>query len=318
MSRRIKRANIEVFSLSFLDIISCAFGAVVMLVLLSKNGETDDQFASNQLSSLIEQVIEAQQFIEQLKGSLSVKQDEYDEVLKRTASNTLEEKKLDASIPRAQQTIAQLEDKAKSLREQIRQENARLNPPKSTTSPDDEVGGIPTDAEYVVFVIDNSGSMSLGRRWGQVIDVVSDILNSHPKMKGFQIVAADGTFLYQGQEGKWLTDSPTLRQRALKRLGGFTGGASAPEVGINRVLDLYQRETGKVSLYVFGDDYRLSNLDQTVSSITNKNLDSSGQPHFRIHGIGFYRAQQGNAEQFAAFMQAIARRNRGAFVGLSF
>lgn len=211
-----------------------------------------------------------------------------------------------------------MQDKAKSLRAQIRQANARLNTPSTSDKPDDEVGGIPTDADYVVFVIDNSGSMSLGRRWNQVIDVVEDILKSHPKMKGFQVVAADGSFLYQGQEGRWLPDGVSFRQKALDRLQGFTGGASAPEVGIKRVLDLYQRETGKVSLYVFGDDYRPSNLDQIVSEITNKNADSSGKPKFRIHGIGFYRPNQGNAEQFAAFMQAVAKRNRGAFVGLSF
>ncbi|MEC8785346.1 MAG: VWA domain-containing protein, partial [Pseudomonadota bacterium] len=39
--RKIQRAPVEVFNIAFLDIISCAFGAVVMLVLLAKNGTED-------------------------------------------------------------------------------------------------------------------------------------------------------------------------------------------------------------------------------------------------------------------------------------
>ncbi|MFP3355485.1 VWA domain-containing protein, partial [Pseudoalteromonas sp. SIMBA_153] len=76
------------------------------------------------------------------------------------------------------------------------QATAMLNTPNSTDTPDDDVGGIPTDAEYVVFVIDNSGSMSGGRGWSRVISVVNDIIESHPKMKGFQIMAADGDFMF--------------------------------------------------------------------------------------------------------------------------
>lgn len=318
MSRRIRRPTIEIFTLSFLDIISCAFGAIVMLVLLAKNGDVSVERSSDELRQLIAQVLESQQTLENLNALLANKQTQLDLAEQVNAGASEQSKQLDASIPRAQQTIRELEDKAKSLREEIRQQNARLATPSKVDKPDDEVGGIPTDADYVVFVIDNSGSMSLGRRWNQVIDVVEDILKSHPEMKGFQVVAADGTFLYQGQEGHWLPDGASFRKKALDRLQGFTGGASAPEVGINRVLDLYQRESGKVSLYVFGDDYRPSNLDQIVSEITNTNTDASGKPRFRIHGIGFYRPNQGNAEQFAAFMQAVAKRNRGAFVGLSF
>ena len=41
--RKIQRAPVEVFNIAFLDIISCAFGAVVMLVLLAKNGTEDTE-----------------------------------------------------------------------------------------------------------------------------------------------------------------------------------------------------------------------------------------------------------------------------------
>lgn len=316
--RRIKRPPIEVFNLSFLDIISCAFGAVIMLVLLAKNGEQDTERGAADLSVLIENVLAAQQSVESLKGALSDKQQELAAAKAQSASVTEQQKNLETSIPRAQQTLAQLQDKAKSLREEIRQANARLNVENSTQDPDEEVGGIPTDADFVVFVIDNSGSMSSGSSWMKVTQVVKDIIKSHPQMKGFQIMAADGTHMYSTQRGKWLSDSQSMRDKAISRLAGFRGGASAPEVGINQALDLYGNTQGKVSLYVFGDDYRPADLDSVVSQITNKNAGSDGRAKVRIHGIGFNRPRNGNAQQFAAFMQAVAKRNRGAFVGLYF
>jgi hypothetical protein len=84
--RKIQRAPIEVFNLSFLDIISCAFGAVVMLVLLAKNGEQDTERGPNNLSVLIERVLATQTFMEELQGALSDKQTQLAAALNKSAS----------------------------------------------------------------------------------------------------------------------------------------------------------------------------------------------------------------------------------------
>ena len=160
--RKIQRAPVEVFNIAFLDIISCAFGAVVMLVLLAKNGTEDTERGPSNVSVLIDQVLQAQVDVETLKGALSDKLQELKAAQSKTASVTEQKDNLDSSIPRAQQTINQLKDKASSLRNEIRQATAMLNTPNPTDTPDDDVGGIPTDAEYVIFAIDNSGSMSSG------------------------------------------------------------------------------------------------------------------------------------------------------------
>lgn len=315
--RRLARAPIEIFSISFLDIISCAFGAVVMLVLLAKNGDQDSERGPDNLSILIDQVLAAQTYVEQLQGALSDKQDALEKAQSVSSSVTLEKANYESAVPRAMKTLQQLKEQATALRQEIRVAQARLNAPVPAEEPDDEVGGIPTDAEYVVFVIDNSGSMSGGSGWNNVTDVVSDILKSHPKMKGFQVMAADGSHLYRGQEGQWLSDSDSMRSKAIKRMSSFRGGGSAPEVGIMQAIQLYGNTRGRVSLYVFGDDYRPANLDRIVSQITTANTDANGKTKVRIHGVGFNRLH-GNPEMFAAFMQALAKRNRGAFVGLYF
>ncbi|MFT7413110.1 MAG: Mg-chelatase subunit ChlD [Paraglaciecola sp.] len=313
--RKIQRAPLEVFNIAFLDIISCAFGAVIMLVLLAKNGTEDMERGPSNLSVMIEQVLAASQALDELKGALSDKLDELKAAQNKTASVTVEKNNRESAIPRAQQTVQQLKDKAKSLREEIRRKTAMLNAPNGTDVPDDDVGGIPTDADYVVFVIDNSGSMAAS--WQSVMDLVRDILKNHPKMKGFQVMNADGKLMFPGKRGQWLPDSSRFRNTAMKELDKFKGGGSDPEKGMMEAIDVYKNTKGKVSLYVFGDDYRPSNLDATVLSIGNKNRGADGKPVIRIHGIGFSR-RQGNAETFAAFMQAVAKRNRGAFVGMYF
>lgn len=315
-SRRIKRAPVEIFSISFLDIISCAFGAVVMLVLLARNNEVPADLSASEVTVRIEQLLAAQNRVEQLRERLRGELENLEEVSAAASADITEAEALEQSIPRAQESIAQLQRQAQSLRSEIRQEQARLNVASAADEASPEAGGIPTDADYVIFVIDNSGSMSADSGWRQVTRVVEDIIKSHPQMKGFQIMAADGSFMYSGQEGRWLPDTDSMRQRAVQGLANFRGGASAPEVGIFRALNLYRNQEGKVSLYVFGDDFRPGTLDKVVTDITQANMRPDGTPRFRIHGIGFHREQYGNAAQFAAFMQAVAKRNRGAFVGL--
>ncbi|RUO36853.1 VWA domain-containing protein [Aliidiomarina shirensis] len=314
--RRVKRAPVEIFSLSFLDIISCAFGAVVLLVLLARNADVPSDASASEVTVRIEQLLAAQNRVADLSARLNNELETLDEAIAAASADETDAEALEQSIPRAQESIAQVRRQAQSLRNEIRFEQARLNVPSSADEPSPEAGGIPTDADYVIFVIDNSGSMSADQGWRQVTRVVEDIIASHPEMKGFQIMAADGSFMYSGQEGRWLPDTTTMRQRAIQGLAGFRGGASAPEVGILRAIELYKNEQDKVSLYVFGDDFRPGTLDQVVTEITQANMRPNGTARFRIHGIGFHRASYGNAAQFSAFMQAVAKRNRGAFVGL--
>ncbi|WP_462171373.1 VWA domain-containing protein [Pseudoalteromonas xiamenensis] len=316
--RKIARPPLEIFTLSFLDIISCAFAAIVMLVLMSKKGDEDVAVISTPIQNLIKEVAQAKASLDSLITQVNETQQEVNHAELTLAERKAQANQMSGAVPRAEATLQQLRDQAASLQQELQIANARLNNESKPALPDQAVGGIPTDADYVIFVIDNSGSMSSGGKWKQVVSVVSDILKNHPQMKGFQILAADGEHLYSGREGRWLTDTPTFRQKVISRLTSFTGGASAPEVGIKRALTLYKKESGKVSLYVFGDDYRPGTLDDVVTDITRLNRDSQGKPKMRIHGVGFYRPHDGNAAQFAAFMQAVAKRNRGAFIGLDF
>lgn len=317
MAKRTK-APVEVFNLAFLDIISCAFGAVVMLVLLSKNGdlEAPPNADASSVSILVDQLLAAQQSVDDLNGALSQKEDQLASAKAQAAASSDALDNLEQKVPRAAEALKQLEDKALSIREDISATNALLNVPASTKTPDKDVGGVPTDAEYVVFIIDNSGSMNqIG--WNKIVSTVGDVIENHPKLKGFNVMNADGQYLPM-KRGGWITDNKSNRRIALTELKGFKGGGSSPEIAIQKAIETYKKTKGKVSLYVFGDEYSTSNIAGVAESITKSNYDPiRKQARFRIHGIGFYwRGGSNTRVGFSAFMKSVAHNNRGAFIAL--
>lgn len=77
-----KRRNIEAFSLSFLDCICCGFGAIVLLLVLSKLYDPNNYDLSNQSQelsqSLKEQLIAISNETEQTENELRT----FDELIK--------------------------------------------------------------------------------------------------------------------------------------------------------------------------------------------------------------------------------------------
>ena len=310
--RRIARPPMEIFTLSFLDIISCAFGAIVMLVLLAKNGEETHSPADANLSVMINAKVKAQQSVDNLRAALSNQQAELASVEEQASAAQEQQGAYESSIPRAQQTLQVLQGKADALRTEIKRMTAQINTPNA--EPDEDMGGIPTDAEYVMFIIDTSGSMQ--NIWRRVMAIVTDILNNHPEVKGFNFMSDNGEFLYSQYKGKWITDTPSMRRTVLKTIDRrwSADSNSSPIDGIELGLSLYAKQDKKMAFYVFGDDYRGTSFEGPVSRISGANKDANGDTKIRIHGVGF---ANGNDYQFAALMRAIAERNNGTFIALS-
>jgi hypothetical protein len=55
-----KNRDLDIFSLSFLDIISCGFGAVVLLVLISSNSESPIAEEEEKAIAFLQQVLKAE------------------------------------------------------------------------------------------------------------------------------------------------------------------------------------------------------------------------------------------------------------------
>jgi hypothetical protein len=184
----------------------------------------------------------------------------------------------------------------------------------------DIVGGVPVDSEYVVFIIDTSGSM-FNYAWPMMLDSMREILNIYPHLKGFEVTNDVGTHMFPGYAGKWILDSPSQRKMVIDRLRTWNAfSASNPSQGIVSAIRTYWAEDKKISLYVFGDEFTGPSIDSVVKAVDFVNrTDKSGERRVRIHAVGFPvtpQAPQYTSIRFAALMRIICQKNGGTFVGM--
>lgn len=309
-----KPRALEIFSLSFLDIISCGFGAVVLLVLISNNAEAPGGTDTAIFRNMLNQVMAAQAQADERAGELAeveaagkakvivgTRLAGVQDDLRRTAEAA------QARLDRLAGELAALS----GLRKQMQQ--AAVSTPTAKER-DAEVGGIPVDSDYVVFIVDTSGSMQ--DVWDRVVQEISNIISIHPKVQGFQILNDNGAHLISAYEGRWIPDTPRLRRSAIDLLSGWQSlSNSSPVEGLEVALERYVTPGEKVSIYIFGDDYSGGSFDPVIRTLDRLNeAPDGGGPMARVHGIGFGAMPM--KITFATLMREVTRRNRGSFVAL--
>ena len=305
------RRDSAIFSLSFLDVICCGFGAMVLLVLLSKTNVAGGALNTEKIKNLLGNItVEKERKIagEEARAQL----------LDQTSSLEAKIRELDApnlNLAGLKQRLAEEQAKAKILQIKTNTPVQKETPDKAATDEVVKVGGIPVDSKYIIFIVDTSGSMKA--MWSRVITELENVISIHPKVKGFQIMNDNGVYLVKSYAGKWIPDTPGRRKSvlsAMKNWGSFSN--SSPVEGLERALKTYARRTEDLAIYIFGDDYTGSSYDPVLNTISRLNLDpKTGEPLAQIHGIGFQQAGH-VADRFATLMREVARRNRGAFVAL--
>jgi hypothetical protein len=313
------RAPIEVFSLCFLDVISCAFGAVVMLILLAKNGEEGEFSQSANVADITQNITaltQTQQSVEDLQAQMAAQLAKLQRAQSEGASNQDKAQALEAAIAKAQRDLQQLTDQASGLEITLQRRQRAAISVGEAQERDDEVGGIPVDSDYVIFIVDTSGSMK--SMWRDVVDSMREVLNNHPEVKGFQVMSDNGEYLLPTSAGKWRKDTPTQRNAILRAMRSWSGSSnSSPVEGIESSLRAYGSRTQSLALYVFGDDYSGGSYDVTLQSINRLNTDAKGSKIARIHAIGFRQPRRNLSEdslRFSTLMAEVARQNNGTFI----
>ncbi len=314
---RRKRAEFEIFNLSFLDVISCGFGAVVLLVLISPFGVSDEAGGKDETSTLLQRLISTEARIEQLETALGRESETLAETRARLESEgaavgTTEEelRRANAAAAQAARNVEGLKTVESALRNQAR---AGVSAPEAAPR-DAEVGGIPVDSEFVVFVVDTSGSMQ--SIWERVTREVENIIRVHPQIKGFQVLNDNGTHLIGGYSGRWIPDTKGARDRAISLFRSWKSASnSSPVEGLEVALKRYVKANEKTSIYIFGDDYTGSSYDPVIATLSRLNRNRiTGDPKARVHAIGFISQQtQG---RFETLMREVTRQNNGTFVAL--
>ena len=314
---KFRKKELEIFNLSFLDIISCGFGAVIILILVSKTSDDISVSGANETGDLLKTVFSLQNKIQFLVDDIT-QQSNKNNLLSDQGNKLLDvEKELTQSVERKQQEEEILEkDQAGLALVQSTLKQASIKPKETKNIRDEEVGGIPVDSDYVIFIIDTSGSMK--QIWGRVSSEIINVLNIHPKVKGFQIINDLGKSLISGYHGKWMPDTPQRRKDVIK-VFHYWGDASnsSPVEGINVALKIYAKPNISTSIYVFGDDYTGSSYDPVIEQITKLNKSKLKDKRLaKIHGVGFISPYTTN--RFAILMRELTKRNGGTFLALPF
>jgi hypothetical protein len=184
------------------------------------------------------------------------------------------------------------------------------------------VGGVPVDSEYIIFVIDTSGSMQ-NYSWPKVMQKVAETLAVYPKVKGIQILNDMGGYMFSQYASRWIPDSLNRRKIILERLRGWRAFSnSSPVEGIEAAIRTFHSWDKEISIYVFGDEFTGKSAQAVLDRIAQLNRpDARGRRMVRVHAVGFSidtndREFQRTSRRFASLMRRLCAENGGTFVGI--
>jgi hypothetical protein len=187
---------------------------------------------------------------------------------------------------------------------------------------DDAIGGIPVDSEYIIFIIDTSGSMDYA--WSLMLEKISQTLSIYPEVKGIQVMNDEGEYMFPQYGDSWIPDSPVRRRAIIAYLRTWRPFSdSDPTEGITRAIQTFYAPDKRISIYVFGDEFTGGSIDEVVNTVEQINKeDAQNKRRVRIHAVGFptqfvsSSALQTTGIRFAALMRILCYENGGTFVGL--
>jgi len=324
MSRRIRR-EVGAAGLSFLDCICCGFGAVILLLVIVK--VHDPIFTQQQRVELIALIAQLKAQISDVEQDTESVQSELIEARSETERLESEANELAARLAKLKGTqgeaevIAALQAAAKRAEQKLSTEVERLRSHERSPH-EDTVGGIPADSEYIIFVIDTSGSM-LNYSWPRVLQKVAETLDVYPKVKGIQVLNDMGNYMFTQYAGRWIPDSPRRRQIILQQLATWRAFSnSSPVEGIEKAISTYHAWDKEISIYVFGDEFTGESAQTVIDRVAQLNRpDARGRRRVRVHAVGFSidtddAEFQRTSRRFASLMRRLCLENGGTFVGL--
>jgi hypothetical protein len=326
------RREIEGISLSFLDVISCGFGAIILLLVLTKVFEPvviEDTVSNLEgyLAALQEELFDLRGEAKDIDRKMIRKEDQQSEEIVRllqlnaelSALKSKHEKTLDKT-----KVSTLVEGKLAEAKQSLTDEMAKLLADYRRSADEDKIGGIPVDSEYVIFIIDTSGSM-YNYAWPLVLQKVAETLAVYPRLKGIQVMNDMGNYMFTQYAGAWIPDSDARRRAIIDRMRSWNVFSnSSPVEGITKAISTYYKPGRKISLYVFGDEFSGRSIQRVVDVVDRINrTDSKGNRLVRIHGVGFPvqfanpPRYQETGIKFSILMRTLCEKNGGTFIGLN-
>lgn len=326
------RREIDVFSLSFLDCICCGFGAIILLLTLTRM--TEPQAIEHAQTELQGRIARLERELFEIRGQTTILNRELRGRREQLSDEEVAVARLQGDLShlrgewKASRELSQVQDilsgRMLAAQQELTEEMKRLQAQQERRPRDQSlVAGIPADSEYVVFVIDTSGSMQRFA-WPALLKKMSQTLDAYPKVKGLQVMNDEGVYMFSTYAGKWIPDTPARRQAVIQRLASWNAFSnSSPVEGIEAAIRTLATGPQKVSIYVFGDEFTGPSIERVLTTVDYMNARGGRERRVRIHAIGFPTlfGQGGSDEnttvRFAMLMRALCERNGGTFVGLN-
>lgn len=330
--RQRQRREIEGVSLSFLDVISCGFGAIILLLVLTKVFEP--VVLEDTIENLEGYLAALQEDLFELRGEASVinremvrkedkQKDELERLAELQANLSALRSRYNATVEKTQ-VNNRIEGQLAKAKQSLTAEMEALLSDYQRSQDDNTIGGIPVDSEYVIFIIDTSGSM-YNYAWPLVQQKVAETLEVYPRLKGIQVMNDMGDYMYTQYANEWIPDTTARRKAILDRLASWkVFSNSSPVEGITKAIATYYRPGRKISLYVFGDEFSGRSIQRVVDTVDKINrVGEDGNRLVRIHAVGFPvmfllpPQHQDTGIKFAILMRELCARNGGTFVALN-
>ncbi|MFM7067037.1 MAG: VWA domain-containing protein [Gammaproteobacteria bacterium] len=330
MRSRRRDRDFQIFSMSFLDCICCAFGALILIMVLTQIGtpqviEDTEVDMRGLIAQRERELVVLRGEVAALDRRLSGRKEQLSELRARVAQLRAQLDRVQGQFKASTQdaeVAAQLEGKLSVAQQTLSAEMQRLLGQRYQRAKDAPVGGIPVDSEYIIFIVDTSGSMQ-NYSWRLAEQKLREVLEVYPKVKGIQVLEDEGGYMFGEYRGKWIPDSKERRKVILDRFRNWQSFSnSSPVEGIVAAIRTFWTPEHKISIYVFGDEFTGGSVQQVVEQVDriNRSGRDGGDRLVRIHAIGFPldpAAPQFTGVRFATLMRIICQRNGGTFVGLT-
>ncbi len=325
--KRQRRASQEA-SISFLDVISCGFGAIVLLLVIARVGDPAAlEEAENKLRATVkdyqERLFDVRGESVVLNEQLKSRKQQLSELTERVARLKAKLASIEKQSVQISQSEAREKKQLQLVMQVLSEEMERLLGPEFKQQ-NKLIGGIPVDSDYIIFVIDTSGSMQVAA-WEKVKKEMINILDIYPDVKGLQVLNDMGQYMFSAYRGRWIPDSPEMRKNIVKTLNTWAPFSnSSPVEGINAAIQTFYKADRKISIYTLGDDFQGRSIRNIVKAIDRLNQAHRGADRLvRIHAIGFPvhfppgGTPSASAIKFAALMRELSYNNGGTFIGLN-
>ena len=328
---RKKRRENEAFSISFLDVITCGFGAIILLLMIAKTGDSPIlETAVDSMHGIVRQ-LQVQLF--EIRGEAKILNRELDAKHEQRSEWEQRVARLEAELIKEELRYNSVRDDSavgviikgefELALQQLTEEMKRLLAQKDRVRTD-LIGGIPVDSEYVIFIIDTSGSM-VNYHWENMIKQLITTLNVYPQLKGIQIMSDMGEYLFSRYRRTWIPDTEGRRKVIINTLRSWRAFSnSSPVEGITKAIRSFYDPGKKISIYVYGDEFTGPSIREVLDQVERINpKDKDGNTRVRIHAVGFPVPSSAGEhflltnKRYASLMRQLTQENGGAYVGLN-